>query len=49
MESLATVTNLNVSSWDIALLLILVGGGFLLGLFLGRNRIFLFLLGMWQK
>jgi len=47
MESLATVANLNISSWDIALLLILIGGGFLLGLFLGRNRIFLLLLGMY--
>ena len=39
MEQLA-VANLDINSWEIMLLLFLVGGGFLLGLLLGRNRIF---------
>jgi len=43
MNQLATVAN--ISSWEIILILFLVGGGFLLGLLLGRDRIFLLLIG----
>jgi len=44
MSQLA-VMNLNITSWELVILLFLIGGGFLLGLLLGRNRIFLLLLG----
>ena len=44
MNQLASV-NLNITSWELVILLFLVGGGFLLGLLLGRDRIFLLLLG----
>lgn len=39
-----TIVNLNIASWELIILLILIGGGFLLGLLLGKNRIFLMLL-----
>jgi len=37
--------NLNITSWELVILLFLIGGGFLLGLLLGRNRVFVLLLG----
>ena len=43
MNELATTININ--SWEIIILLVLIGGGFLLGLLLGRDRIFLLLIG----
>ncbi len=43
MDQLATVANIN--SWEVILILFLVGAGFLLGLLLGRDRIFLLLIG----
>jgi len=43
MNQLATAVN--IASWEVILLLFLAGGGFLLGLLLGRDRIFLLLLG----
>lgn len=45
IDQIATATSFNISSWEIIFLLILIGGGFLLGLLLGRNRIFTLLLG----
>lgn len=45
MDQLDAATNLNVSTWELVLVLILIGGGFLLSLLLGRNRIFVLLLG----
>jgi hypothetical protein len=44
MNQLA-VANLNIASWELIIVLFLIGGGFLLGLLLGKNRIFLMLLG----
>lgn len=43
MGQLATVAN--ISSWEVVLALFLIGGGVLLGLLLGRDRIFLLLIG----
>ena len=43
MDQLATVAN--ISSWEVILILFLVGTGFLLGLLLGRDRVFLLLIG----
>lgn len=37
--------NFNITSWELIILLFLIAGGFLLGLALGKNRIFLMLLG----
>lgn len=34
----------NITSWEIILVLFIIGGGFLLGILLGRDRIFLLLL-----
>lgn len=45
MTNFASFSNLNINSWEIILLLILIGGGFLLSLLFGRNRIFILLLG----
>lgn len=43
MEQLALA--INIASWEIILVLFLIGGGFLLGILLGRDRIFLLLIG----
>lgn len=43
MEQMATVVG--IASWEIILVLFLIGGGFLLGMLLGRSRVFLLLLG----
>ena len=43
MDQLATAVN--IASWEVVLLLVLIGGGFLLGLLFGRDRIFLLLIG----
>ena len=43
MDQLATVAN--IASWEAVLLFFLVGAGFLLGVLLGRDRIFLLLIG----
>jgi len=43
MNQLANL-GLNITSWEMVILLFLIGGGFLLGLLLGRNRVFLILL-----
>jgi hypothetical protein len=43
MDQLATAVN--IASWEIVLVLFLIGGGFLLGVLLGRDRIFLLLIG----
>jgi cbb3-type cytochrome oxidase subunit 3 len=45
MNQLANIGNLNITSWELVILLFLLGGGFLLGILLGRNRVFLLLLG----
>ena len=37
--------SVNITSWEIIILLFLIGMGFLLGVLLGRSRIFLLLLG----
>lgn len=39
------VANLNITSWELIIVLFLIGGGFLLGVLLGRDRVFLLLLG----
>ena len=44
MNKLANI-GLNITSWELVILLFLLGGGFLLGILLGRNRVFLLLLG----
>ena len=44
MGQLASV-NLNITSWELIILLFLIGGGFLLGILIGKNKIFLMLLG----
>ena len=44
MTQLANI-GLNITSWEIIILLFLLAGGFLLGVLLGRSRIFLLLLG----
>jgi len=43
MSQLAAA-NLNIATWELIVILFLIGGGFLLGLLLGRNRIFVLLL-----
>jgi hypothetical protein len=43
MNQLATAVN--ITGWEAILVLFLIGGGFLLGLLLGRDRIFLLLIG----
>ena len=43
MGQLAAV-NFNITSWELVILLFLIGGGFLLGILLGRNRVFFLLL-----
>jgi len=43
MEQLAS--NINITNWEIILLLFLISGGFLLGLMFGRDRIFSLLIG----
>lgn len=43
MNQLATVVG--IAGWEMILVLFLVGGGFLLGILLGRDRIFLLLIG----
>ena len=43
MNQLANI-GLNITSWELVILLFLIGGGFLLGLLFGRNRVFLLLL-----
>lgn len=44
MTQLAGI-NFNITSWELIIVLFLIGGGFLLGVLLGRDRIFLMLLG----
>lgn len=44
MNQLANI-GLNITSWELVIGLFLIGGGFLLGLLLGRDRIFVLLLG----
>jgi len=44
MNQLATA-NFNITSWELIIALFLIGAGFLLGLALGRDKIFLMLLG----
>jgi len=44
MSQLA-IANLRITSWEVIVFLILVGGGFLLGILLGRDRIFILLVG----
>jgi len=44
MNQLAAA-NLNITSWELIIVLFLIGGGFLLGLALGRDKIFLLLIG----
>jgi len=43
MNQLATA--INITGWELVIVLFLLAGGFLLGLLLGRNRIFVLLLG----
>lgn len=43
MNQLATA--INITGWELIIVLFLLAGGFLLGLLLGRNRIFVLLLG----
>lgn len=43
MGQLANV-NIGITSWELIILLFLIGGGFLLGLLLGRDKLFLMLL-----
>lgn len=45
MNSLLASANLNIASWELILMLFLIGAGFLLGLALGKQRIFALLLG----
>src|SRR4030066_234895 len=45
MNQLTSLGNLNITSWEVVILLFLVGGGFLLGILLGRDRVFVLLLG----
>lgn len=45
MEQLAMAVN--ISSWEIILILFIVGGGFLLGVLIGKSRIFILLLGVY--
>lgn len=42
MEQMATA--MGIATWEVILLLFLIGGGFLLGVLLGRDRIFLMLI-----
>ncbi|MFZ5559540.1 MAG: hypothetical protein ACOZAL_01970, partial [Patescibacteria group bacterium] len=44
MNQLANI-GLNITSWELVIGLFLIGGGFLIGLVLGRDRIFVLLLG----
>jgi hypothetical protein len=44
MTQLAGI-NFNITNWELIIVLFLIGGGFLLGVLLGRDRIFLMLLG----
>jgi len=44
MNQLANI-GLNITSWELGIGLFLIGGGFLLGLAIGRDRIFVLLLG----
>ena len=44
MNQLA-IADLNITSWELIIALFLIGGGFLLGLALGRDKIFLLLIG----
>jgi len=44
MDQLANIGNLNITSWELVILLFLLGGGFLLGILFGRDRIFVLLL-----
>ena len=37
--------NFNITSWELIIVLFLIAGGFLLGVLLGRDRVFLLLLG----
>jgi len=45
MNNLLASVNLNIASWELILMLFLVGAGVLLGLALGKGRIFVLLLG----
>lgn len=45
MNQLAAAAN--ISSWEIILIFFIIGGGFLLGVLLGRSRIFVLLLGVY--
>ena len=45
MNNLLANVNLNIASWELILMLFLVGAGVLLGLALGKGRIFVLLLG----
>jgi len=44
MTQLASV-GLNITSWELIIILFLIGGGFLLGLMLGKDKLFLMLFG----
>jgi hypothetical protein len=44
VEQLA-LANLNITSWELIIILFLIGGGFLLGLMLGKDKLFLMLWG----
>ncbi len=44
MNQLA-LANLNITSWELIIVLFLIGGGFLLGLLLGKDKLFLMLFG----
>lgn len=44
MNQLA-LTSLNITSWELIIILFLIGGGFLLGLLLGKDKLFLMLFG----
>ncbi|MBU2564168.1 hypothetical protein KKA23_01140 [Patescibacteria group bacterium] len=44
MNELASI-GLNITSWEIILILFLIGAGFLLGFFLGKEKVFVLLLG----
>ncbi|MBD3282390.1 MAG: hypothetical protein GF387_02160 [Candidatus Portnoybacteria bacterium] len=45
MEDLLQASTFSINSWEIILILFLLGGGILLGVLLGRSRIFFLLLG----
>jgi hypothetical protein len=45
MNNLLASVNLNITSWELILMLFLAGAGVLLGLALGKGRIFVLLLG----